>query len=222
MFGFSRLSSLLSKSSSTETKVYLFLDQVTLSHHQFTLLWKSYLKYGADSEQFTDALAKLQAIEHQADKLKREIEQTLYRKTLIPDLRSDVASLIEQTDRLINRQETVGLHLKIERPAIPYELHEDVLAQIATIADTIDHTILCAKSYFTDLQRVQEYHQKVIAFETDADEACTRVKTHLFNLDIPLMQKVQLRYFFDRIDRVANLAEDISDRISIFTLKRAQ
>lgn len=222
MFGFSRLSSLLSQSSSTETKVYLFLDQVTLSHLQFALLWKSYLQHGADSDAFIQALEKLQSIEHHADKLKREIEETLYRKTLIPDLRSDVALLIEQTDRLINRQETVGLHLKVERPEIPPELHEDIMAQIATIADTIDHTLLCAKSYFTDLQRVQEYHQKVIAFETEADQACYRVKTKLFSLDIPLMQKVQLRYFFDRIDRVANLAEDISDRISIFTLKRAQ
>ncbi|WP_394130801.1 DUF47 domain-containing protein [Shewanella maritima] len=222
MFGFSRLTSLLSKSSSTETKVNLFFEQVTLSHHQFSLLWKHYLEKGPDSDEFSQALGKLQSIEHQADLLKREIEQTLYRKTLIPDFRSDVASLIEQTDRLINRQETVGLHLQIEQPEIPDELKQDIYDQIATVGDTIDHTLLCAKSFFTDLQRVQEYHQKVIAFESDADTACTKVKTQLFSLDIPLTQKVQLRYFFDRIDRVANLAEDISDRIAIYTLKRAQ
>lgn len=222
MFGFSRISSLLSKSNSTETKVNLFFDQVTLAHHQFLLLWKHYLKYGAESQEFEQALYKLQGIEHQADILKREIEQTLYRKTLIPDLRTDVAALIDLTDRLINQQETIGLHLKIEQPQIPKAVEEDLIALLETVGETIDHTLLCARSFFTDLQRVQEYHQKVIAFESEADRLCYLIKIQVFKADIPLINKVQLRYFFDRIDQVANLAEDISDRIAIFTLKRVQ
>lgn len=222
MFGFSRLTSLLSKSESTETKVYLFFEQVTLSHHKSIQMWKNYLAYGAKSVEFEKTLAELQSIEHQADLLKREIEHTLYKKTLIPDLRSDVASLIDLTDRLINKQETIGLHLKIEQPLIPKEIGDELLSLLNTVSDTIDHTLLCAKSFFTDLQRVQEYHTKVIAFESQADQLCTRTKVMLFDTDLPLVNKIQLRYFCDRIDQVANLAEDISDRIAIFTLKRVQ
>ncbi|MCL1051376.1 DUF47 family protein [Shewanella abyssi] len=222
MFGFSRLTTLLSQSESTETKVYLFFEQVTLSHQKSIQMWKSYLTYGPKSPEFGEALMELQSIEHQADILKREIEQTLYRKTLIPDLRSDVASLIDLTDRLINKQETIGLHLKIEQPLIPQAIGEELLTLLNTVGDTIDHTLLCAKSFFTDLQRVQEYHTKVIAFESEADRLCTRTKVLLFDTELPLVNKVQLRYFCDRIDQVANLAEDISDRIAIFTLKRVQ
>ncbi|WP_285163813.1 DUF47 domain-containing protein [Shewanella goraebulensis] len=222
MFGFSRISTLLSQSQSTETNVYLFLDQVTLAQHKFVYMWQMYLTHGPNSDEFIQALRDLQAIEHEADVLKREIEQTLYRKTLIPDLRSDVASLIDLTDRLINRQETIGLHLQIEKPLIPQAVEQDLMRLLAAVGSTIDHTLLCAKSFFTDLQRVQEYHQKVILFESDADKACTRAKTILFDTDLPLINKVQLRYFFDRIDQVANLAEDISDRVAIFTLKRVQ
>ncbi|RTR29283.1 DUF47 domain-containing protein [Shewanella atlantica] len=222
MFGFSRVTSLLSQSKSTEASIYTFLEQVTLSHHKFVQLWKAYLRHGADSEEFKSTLDELQRIEQHADNLKREIENTLYRKTLIPDLRSDVASLIELTDRLINKQETIGLHLDIEKPLIPAEVEEDLLLLLNVVGDTIDHALLCAKSFFTDLQRVQEYHKKTIMFESDADKVCTRAKTILFATDQPLINKVQLRYFFDRIDQVANLAEDISDRVSIFTLKRVQ
>ncbi|ACJ27074.1 Conserved hypothetical protein [Shewanella piezotolerans WP3] len=222
MFGFSRLTTLLSQSESTETKVYLFFEQVTLSHHKSIQMWKNYLTYGATSQEFEQALTELQEIEHQADNLKREIEQTLYRKTLIPDLRSDVASLIDLTDRLINKQETIGLHLKIEQPLIPQPIATELLTLLDTVGETIDHTLLCAKSFFTDLQRVQEYHTKVIAFESEADRLCTRTKVLLFDTDLPLVNKIQLRYFCDRIDQVANLAEDISDRIAIFTLKRVQ
>lgn len=222
MFGFSRLTTLLSQSETTETKVYLFFEQVTLSHHKSVQMWNSYLTYGPTSSEFEQALIELQEIEHQADNLKREIEQTLYRKTLIPDLRSDVASLIDLTDRLINKQETIGLHLRIEQPLIPQSIAAELLTLLDKVGETIDHTLLCAKSFFTDLQRVQEYHTKVIAFESEADRLCTRTKVLLFDTDLPLVNKIQLRYFCDRIDQVANLAEDISDRIAIFTLKRVQ
>ncbi|HBF45215.1 MAG TPA: DUF47 domain-containing protein [Shewanella frigidimarina] len=222
MFGFSRITTLLSQSRSTETKVYLFFDQVTLSHHKSVQMWKSYFAYGPRSPEFEHTLNELQSIEHQADLLKREIEQILYLKTLIPDLRSDVASLINLADRLINKQDIIGLHLKIEQPIIPPEIEEDLFRLLKAVGETIDHTVLCARSFFTDLQRVQEYHTKVIAFESEADRLCTKTKINLFDTNLDLINKVQLRYFIDRIDEVANLSEDICDRIAIFTLKRAQ
>ena len=222
MFGLSRVTALLSQSQSTETQIYLFFDQITLAQHKFVQLWQHYLRHGAQSQAFQEALDELQKIESRADELRREIENNLYRKTLIPDLRSDVALLIETADRLINKQETIGLHLQIEQPDIPLAVHPELLELLDAVGNTIDHTLLCARSFFSDLRRVQEYHQKVIMYESDADKLCTRAKTKLFETDLPLMNKVQLRYFFDRIDQVANLAEDISDRISIFTLKRMQ
>lgn len=222
MFGLSRVTSLLSQSQSTEAQIYEFFDHITLAQHKFVQLWQHYLRHGAESEAFVVALAELQDVEKQADDLRREIENTLYRKTLIPDLRSDVALLIETADRLINQQETIGLHLQIERPEIPLSVHAELMELLEAVGNTIDHTLLCARSFLSDLRRVQEYHQKVILFESDANTCCTRAKTKLFETDLPLVNKVQLRYFFDRIDQVASQAEDISDRISIFTLKRMQ
>ena len=122
----------------------------------------------------------------------------------------------------MNQQETIGVHLRIEQPVIPAEIHDELKDLLILVGEAIDHTILCAKSFLSDLQRVQEYHQKVILFESDANKVCNRAKTALFETDLPLTNKVQLRYFFDRIDQVANIAEDISDRVSVFTLKRMQ
>ncbi|BDY06866.1 DUF47 family protein [Ferrimonas sp. YFM] len=222
MLWFSKVTSLLNQSQSTETQVFQFLDQVILAHHKFVRLWQIYLNQGANCREFDDTLAELQAVESEADKLRREIDTRLYARTLIPDLRSDVALLIELIDKLMNQQETVGVHLKVEQPLIPEEVHDDLQELLQLVGQTIDHTLLCARSFLTDLQRVQEYHQKVILFESDANKVCTRAKMTLFSTDLPLTNKVQLRYFFDRIDDVANVAEDISDRVSVFTLKRMQ
>ncbi|GLS82072.1 DUF47 domain-containing protein [Paraferrimonas haliotis] len=222
MLSFSKINNLLSKSHSTERLLFSFFDQVTLSQHKFFQLWQIYLQSGADSERFADTLEHLRRIEKKADKLRRQIEMDLYKKTLIPDMRSDVASLVESIDRVINKQETIGNHLLIEKPVIPEEAHEQLLSFVQVVGDTVDHTLLCTRSFFSDFQRVHEYHLKVMEFESDCDDACQRVKTTIFNTDLPLTNKVQLRYFCDRIEQVANLAEDISDRVSIFTLKRAQ
>ncbi|USD37400.1 MULTISPECIES: DUF47 domain-containing protein [Ferrimonas] len=222
MLWFSKVTSLLNQSQSTETQVYQFLDHVTLAHHKFARLWQIYLKSGANCPEFDDTLAELQQIESSADQLRREIDTRLYARTLIPDLRSDVALLIELTDKLMNQQETIGVHLKVEQPTIPAQVNDDLNDLLRLVGETLDHTVLCAKSFLTDLQRVQEYHQKVILFESDANKVCIRAKMTLFDTDLPLTNKVQLRYFFDRIDDVANIAEDISDRVSVFTLKRMQ
>jgi len=81
--------------------------------------------------------------------------------------------------------------------------------------------VLCVRSFFSDLERVQEYNQKTIFFETQADLACTELKMEIFDSDMELQEKVQFRYFIDRTDELANKAEDAVDRIAIFTLKRA-
>ncbi|MBY5921532.1 DUF47 domain-containing protein [Ferrimonas balearica] len=217
---FTKVRSLLNQSQSTETLVYEFLDQVTLSHHKFVRLWHIYLTQGGQGQDFETTLAELRAIESNADRLRREIDNRLYARTLIPDLRSDVALLIELIDKLINQQETIGIHLKIEQPTVPEEVHDSLYELLELVGKTLDHTVLCARSFFSDLQRVREYHQKVILFESDTNEICNQAKTLLFATDLPLTCKVQLRYFFDRIDDLASIAEDVSDRISIFTLKR--
>ena len=43
----------------------------------------------------------------------------------------------------------------------------------------------------------------------------------IFDSDLSLDQKLQARYFIDRIDEIANLAEDTVDKIFIYTLKRS-
>ncbi len=222
MFGIERVDALLSRSKSTEAHVYAFLDQLTAVQHEFVKLWRSYIEKGADSDDFCAALQRIHEIEHRADELNREIETTLYLKTLIPDLRSDLASLIELMDGIINLNDTVSSHLNIERPIVPAVINEDFFMALATLGDTIDHTVLCARSFLSDLQRVQEYHTKVMLLENDTAALCNKIKTTLFQSDLQLVEKIHLRYFVDRIQQIAELAEDVSDRISIYTLKRMQ
>ncbi len=56
--------------------------------------------------------------------------------------------------------------------------------------------------------------------ESEADQICTALKTAIFSSDLEKIEKIHLRYFIERIDLVANRAEDIADALTIYSLKR--
>jgi uncharacterized protein (UPF0335 family) len=46
------------------------------------------------------------------------------------------------------------------------------------------------------------------------------LKRAVFASDLELAHKTQLRYFVERVDELANEAEDIADYLAIYTIKR--
>jgi len=213
--------SLLQRSRPTEMKIEQYLDRLTQSQLLFNLLWDNFFNYGPRSKELIKTLNDLSSNESEADKLRREIEALLFEKTLIPDLRSDVMTLLEYLEDIFNLHEAIGFHLKIEQPKLDQQFKPALDNHLKQVSLTIDHMVLCVRSFFSDLERVQEYNQKTIFFETQADLACTELKMEIFDSDMELQEKVQFRYFIDRTDELANKAEDAVDRIAIYTLKRA-
>ena len=221
MISFKKSSSLLQSSLQTESKFECYLDKVTESQMIFNQLWSDFFRNGARGETTLSTLKQLSENESKADSLRREIEILLFEKTLIPDLRADVMTLIEHLDKIMNLHEAIGFHIKIEQPTFRPEFQPQIEEFLKQVTAAIDHMVLCMRSFISDLQRVREYSQKTIHFETQADLACTALKMTIFDSDMPLDQKVQTRYFVDRIDELANLAEDTVDKIVVYTLKRA-
>jgi uncharacterized protein Yka (UPF0111/DUF47 family) len=58
-------------------------------------------------------------------------------------------------------------------------------------------------------------------YETEADKISTKLKTMAFSSDLPKVEKIHLRYFIERVDELANEAEDIADALAIYTIKRS-
>jgi len=63
---------------------------------------------------------------------------------------------------------------------------------------------------------------KVSYWETESDKISTRLQRTIFRRDdLHLSEKIQLRDFVRRIDKIADRAEDASDKLSIFAVKRS-
>ena len=92
--------SLFKRTSELESKIDQFFDKLAEASVIYRLAVRGYLREGV-SEEFKERLDTVGELETQADSLRRDIEQKLYKNILIPDSRGDVLGLIETADDVL-------------------------------------------------------------------------------------------------------------------------
>ena len=209
----------MSRTKRLEIQIEEFLDKVTESTEIFSIAFKVYLAEGVDT-QFEEFMNKIQATEREGDELRRQIETELYERTLIPDLRSDVIWLIENMDKLTNTCKANLFRLSIQQPEIPDKLRAAYIELIDITIDCVDKVVFTARNFFEDHKSVADLAREVALLETKADEVSSPLQRRIFDSDLDLSQKMQLRYFVEHFDELANQSEDIADQLAISAIKR--
>ncbi len=144
-------------------------------------------------EQFETRLAQIRENEHRADDLRVSIERFLYERTLIPENRGDVLAILENTDEVIDNIKDSLVQFSIEMPKIPESLNDLWINNYAS-SNAVEQLSFAVRSFFRDLAAVNNYIHKVYFFEREADHIGERLRREIFNLDIELSQKSQLRF----------------------------
>ena len=125
---------LFAKTKALESKIDMFHDKVIDSAMMFNKSLREYLNAGR-SDEFKKINKQLRQIEHDADQLRRDIENRLYSQNLIPDMRANVLELVENLDRVINRFDEVSYQFYIERPDIPQIYHSRIKDLVEKVSD---------------------------------------------------------------------------------------
>ena len=81
--------------------------------------------------------------------------------------------------------------------------------------------ILGARAFFRNIAAVRDHLGKVSFHEEECDQCATRLKRDIFGSALGLDRKMHLRYFVDKIDNLADEAEDVGDWLAIYSIKRA-
>lgn len=118
--------SLFARTKSLENKIDLFHDKIIDAAMTFKKAIRVFLNEKR-SENYRKLSKQIKTIEHDADALRRDIENKLYIQNLIPDLRADVLHLVENLDKIINKFDEVTYKFYIEQPDIPAEYHSRVI-----------------------------------------------------------------------------------------------
>jgi predicted phosphate transport protein (TIGR00153 family) len=214
-----KVTSLFGRTRALENQVDEFLDKVSEAGLVFSRAVRVYLEEGACAE-FDAYMTQESSIEEREDSLRRSIEIELYQRTLIPDLRGDVLRLLEDIDSLVNAFEGHLFRISIQQPEVPEEFHKGFIDLTETVVTCVDSVVLAARAFFRDIESVRDHASKTMFFESEADRTSTKLQRAIFAADLPLERKIHLRYFVERIDDVANKAEDVADSLQIYTIKR--
>jgi hypothetical protein len=211
---------LFKKTKMLEQKMDVFLDVTSESALVFADGLKAYFE--DDTEVFDTYLEKINVLENRADDLRREIESHLYTETLIPESRGDVLALLETTDDVTNQVKETMLDFSIETPAIPADLQPDFIYLAQHSSRAMDEVVKAIRHFLRNPLAVADYLHKVYYYEKEADQVAERLKRKVFGYEnLDLSTKFHLRFFIRNIDSVADKAEDVADRLTIYTIKRS-
>ncbi len=207
------------KTRELESQIDEFCDKVDEGALAFKLGIKYYLD--GDNAAFEDKLRQVNELESRGDTLRRQVERRLYAQTLIPESRGDVLGLLENMDQILNKCEGAMWQFAIEKPEIPPEFGADFASLGDCVVQSVDALVSGSRAFFRDIDSVSNHVHKVMFFEKEADKVSTKLKIAIFSSDLDLSRKNQLRSFVEHIDDIADTAEDVSDRLAIYVIKRS-
>ncbi len=210
------------KVGAIEARIDNLLDTLSRAGMSFEQIVKHYHARGVDGD-FQERCARLQEEEKAGNKLSSEIGRALFTEMLIPESRGDVLSLLQSLDYLLDRYDSIAGALLVERPdvsALPEHVRQRLVELCENVVKSVESVVTACRAFFKDTSAVEDHLYKVAFYENEVDEMTRSVKREIFDSDLPLDQKLHIRFFVDMLDDLSDEAEDAAEDLAIFNIKR--
>jgi predicted phosphate transport protein (TIGR00153 family) len=157
------------------------------------------------------------ALETDADRMRRSVSDLLYRGAFLPIFRSDIHEFVEQLDRIADRAEETCDFLLGQRPELPVEFAEH-LRQIPIRTQEAFSALHDAVTTFfsTGDERVIREKLKVVGVtESDIDDMEWKLTREVFTSNLPLASKIHINQFIETLTEISDQIEDTGDRLEL-------
>ena len=88
------------------------------------------------------------------------------------------------------------------------------------VVKSVDELANGCRIFFRSPHLVSSYAAKITLYEQEADKISYALKKQIFAAQLDKANKIHLREFVDQIDAIADKAEDVADRLTIYAIKR--
>lgn len=200
-------------------KIDEFFDNIDLGLLVFREGVKAYLD--KDMEAFNRHLLKIELLESNADKLQRSIENEMITHSILPQHRSEVSSLIDVLDEIIDTIKATINDFGIEMPDIPPSLNHNFISITEASVCAGEELMPAARAYFKSPYSVREKLLKVYYFESETDKVSRNTTKIIFQemKELDLAQKSHLRYIIQHIENISDNAQKAADLLSAMAIK---
>ena len=200
-------------------KIDEFFDDIDVGILVFREGIKAYLD--KDMDAFLRHLHKVDSLENNADRLQREIENEMIMHSILPQHRSEVSTLIDELDEIIDSIKSSLHEIDIEIPDIPSSLNKHFISLTETSLNAAEDLLPAARAYFKAPYTVREKLLKVYYFESETDKISFSMKKVIFQEmnELDLAHKAHLRYIIHHIENISDLAQKAADLLSGMAIK---
>lgn len=202
-----------------EKKITSFLLNIIQAGILYGQAMNSYTLSGVEGD-FKSLLQKVSDLEAQNDAFRREIENNLYEYMILPDMRSDILRLLEMCDKVINKYESNLLVVSVEKPELLTGMRDSLLKMIQADLECAGSLVSGVRMFFAG-DDIKEFTQRTYEMEHLVDSQSLRLKALVFQSDIELARKIQLKEFIYNIEKISDIAEDTADILNIMAVKHS-
>jgi len=209
----------LRKQKIIEKDVFDYLCQWKKCLEDFKNGMEVYLNEGL-GEKFDYHVQQTHKTESLADDLRRKVEWEMYSKALLPESRGDILGFLETMDKLPNKAESLLYQIKLQRLTFPKELNPNLERIVALSCEAIQLVYEAATNLLSRKGDIHKLADEIDAKETECDHAEQDTIEKIFTMDIDKAEKILLKEFIIELGNLTDRAEDVSDRLTLLSVKR--
>ncbi len=165
---------------------------------------------------------KTRSNESEADIIRYEIRDKLYRGAYLPLLREDVYKLVESIDKVGNAAEACSDFFLNQRPLIADELKPyflDIGKESLSIIGSLKLAVMCYLKGDCKIETVRDHTREIGIQESRVDKLEWDLTKEIFNSELDFAHQSHLKLCLDSIVEVSDRAEDAGDQLELATLK---
>jgi len=196
-----------------------YLDKMLEAAEMFKKTMEKYFEVGL-SREFKEMIEATHLSESMADDIRREIELEMYEKSLIPESRGDILGLLEVTDEVMSKAQSVLYQIETENLEIPQELKEDFIKLIHNNISAFEVAVDGFRILFHNLKAVREKVQEVDKRESSSDRIERDLIRKIFAANYDIGEKILLKDLVIEIGNISDISEEVTDRLNIVAAKR--
>jgi uncharacterized protein len=210
---------LFKKEQQLESLISQYLENLSRTQEHFVKAMDTCLDEGLCGE-FAFLIEQTHKFESKADEIRDEINYLMYSRALIPESREDIMSLIEQVE-VIPRIFELILHLiRTQKLKIPDIILLDVKDLIRISVESCELMIKQIDLMLKNRQGIRALMSTIDHNESHCDHIERSLMLKVFEADMDLVHKLQLKELIIAMGEVSDQADRVSKRVNILTLKR--
>lgn len=204
-----------------ETKVQELIQEHVQIVGEAVNSWKEAFSYYLE-ENKEDFQAKTLAVielESKADEVRKEAQLVLYQGAYLPIFREDLLDFLELTDNIADDAEKGVDFLKIENPVILPSWNEEIKTIVGKSQQAFIFFQEAFAILFKERSTALSSTHKVQRAEKEVDGLQEGLMEKIFQSQLSLAHKLQIRDLILTIGHVSDSSENASDKVALMAIK---